>query len=111
MNNKVIALVDSLCKATQKDRVKWSPVLTDVFRAKVGPGHVTISHELEQNDEKTWKCIGLRISDAKGRIVENTDLQENSDFYPLFDGLFQAARRSAMSSDSIIDEMLAEIGK
>jgi hypothetical protein len=110
MNEKLVNLATSLTAATQRGQIQWEATLSDVFRASVGSGYVTVSEGNEVSYGESYTFISMRITDQKGRLVESVFFNEGGVSHDVGVKLLVAARRSALNSNAIVDEMLEAIG-
>ena len=110
MNEKLLKLAVSLTQATERGQVNWDATLSDVFRASVGKGYVTVSERFDPELDNPI-IHTLQVTDNKGRVVELADYNTNhNDILGNVKALYMAARRSALNSRTIVDDMLAAIG-
>jgi hypothetical protein len=111
MNSKLRELVEVAIEKTERGGLEWIAFDSESFRAKIGSGHLHIqrgSTELSADGENFHPATtySVQISDVQGRVVAEDEAAEGYDGYTLFNRLFQAARKSALATDRVIDDML-----
>lgn len=99
-------LISALLRATQKGEIRWEDAkgARDLFRVAFRGGSVVVGRRDDQCDLIVLNSSGQV---AEGVSVDPTDPQEDIDL--LFE-LWEAARRSARSTDETISDILKQLG-
>jgi hypothetical protein len=112
MDNRLRDLVEAAIEKTERGGLAWTAFDSESFRATIDPGHLHILRSFSADDatDATTSMYFVQVSDAQGRIVSDDeagpDRVGDAKSFPLFDRLFQAARKAALGSDRVIDDML-----
>src|SRR5207302_1786943 len=106
MTDTMRELLNAALTRTEKGRLVWKAFNDETFRVAVGSGHLHIERtylKTEDDDGDTVPVVSysVRVSDAQGRVVEEEDVAPGAvrDDFALIDGLFRAARKSALGTD------------
>jgi hypothetical protein len=115
MNAKLKELVHAMLGQTRENKLRWKPVVEDVFRTSVGGGLVRMSRSsrrMEDSHGDIEDCPTIRfvISDRNANVVYDEEVAEDELGYSASDSLFKEARRAAFDGDHVIEEMLASMG-
>jgi hypothetical protein len=113
MDSKMQALLGSALAKTEGGGLEWQAFSSDAFHARIGPGFLHIqrgSTELSSDGENfsPYVTYSIQVSDSQGRVVAEAEVvkYQDQDAFRLCDRLFEAARKSALKSDHVIDDML-----
>lgn len=111
MDNKIRDLLLAAFEKTERDELPWTAFDSVSFRAKIGPGYLHIqrgSIQVSPDGVDFYPAVtySVQISDAQGRVVAEEETRESHEGFDLFDQLFEAARKAALGSDRVIDDML-----
>jgi hypothetical protein len=111
MDNKIRDLLQAAIDKTGRDELSWTAFDSDSFRAKIGPGYLHIqrgSIQVSPDGVDFYPAVtySVQISDAQGRVVAEAETREMREDFGLFGQLFEAARKAALGSDRVIDDML-----
>jgi len=110
---KVFVFLCKLKNATDRGELIWTSTVDETtFRVSLKAGSVTIANDYgyDEDEQSKYHNRMLRIYDRRGLIVEEytpdvTDASSLEDF----ELLFQAARRSALNTASVLDDLIGEI--
>jgi hypothetical protein len=111
MDSKLRELMEVAIEKTERGGLEWTAFDSESFRAKIGSGYLHIqrgSTELSTDGETFHPHVthSVQISDAKGRVVAEDNATEGFDGFVLFNRLFEVARKAALATDRVIDDML-----
>jgi hypothetical protein len=111
VDSKLRDLLQAALDKTNSGAVEWTAFNSESFRARVGAGHLHIQRgsipvETDERDRYWVTTYAVQVSDAQGRIVAEADAREGTESFALFDRLFDTARKTALGSDRVIEEML-----
>jgi len=111
MDNKLRELLDAAIEKTERGGLEWTAFDSESFRAKIGSGYLHIQRgSTEVSDDGEHFCsrttYSVQVSDSQGRVVVEDETIEGDQGSALFSRLFQLARKSALSTDRVLDEML-----
>ncbi|MBA4188405.1 MAG: hypothetical protein C0467_10410 [Planctomycetaceae bacterium] len=110
-DSKLRSLLEAAAEKTERGGLAWQAFDDESFRAAIGTGYVHIQRGSTQTadydgDLHPATTYSVQISDAQGRVVAEDDATFGFDGCGPFARLFEAARKSALGSDRVIDEML-----
>lgn len=111
MDNKVRELLEVAIDKTERGGLEWTAFDSDSFRTKIGTGYLHIqrgSTEMSTDGDTYHPHVthSVQISDSQGRVVAEDEATEGFDGFALFNRLFNAARKAALATDRVIDDML-----
>ena len=111
VDSKIAELLQAALNRTNRGELKWQAFSGDSFRAKIGPGFLHIqkgSDQVSHDGVEFYPVVtySIQVSDAQVRVVAEDETSQGNEHYPLLHDLFLAARKSALGSDRVIDEML-----
>lgn len=103
---KDLELVNKLTKSTLGGKTKWQATAQQAqyVASFKGKWSVLVDEYPGQNYPTSWS---IRIQDADGTEM----LRVNSEEYPPVEGLYEAARRSALNVDEAINDILKDLDK
>ncbi|QEG25330.1 hypothetical protein GobsT_00540 [Gemmata obscuriglobus] len=111
MEPKLQELLQAVIAKTPKGELKWRSHSDESFRLAVGSGYVHISRSpgrVEgEGDASAARTYVAQITDAQRRVVTETQAitgQEGD--AALLAELFEVARKSALKTESVLNEML-----
>lgn len=116
MEPKLQELVEAVTGKTSAGALTWRSFSDESFRVPIGSGYLHIVRDLTRvedsdGDSRPARTYLVQVTDAQGRVV--TEATATQGFgegdYPLLDGLFDAARRSALQTEGVLDQMLATL--
>jgi hypothetical protein len=112
VDDKVRDLIQAVLENTAAGGLKWTGFGSNSFRTKIGSGHLHVTRGTEQ----LWDDAGsdgvlflVQVTDALGRVVAEYGVPKGPKEFPLVSDLFDAARRSALGTDQVIDDMLTTL--
>lgn len=111
MDSKLHNLLEAAVSKTEAGKLDWLVFDDESFRTKIGSGFLHIQRgttELSSDGEtfSPYDTYTIQISDSQGRVVAEAQAVQNRDDARLCNRLFEAARKSALKSDHVIDDML-----
>ncbi|MBN9122027.1 MAG: hypothetical protein J0I06_23280 [Planctomycetes bacterium] len=111
MDTKLLELIEAAVKETERGRLEWTAFDSESFRAKIGSGYLHIqrgSTEVSDDADRFYPraTYSVQVSDAQGRVVSEDDVTEGFQGAAPFARLFVVARKSALASDRVIEDML-----
>jgi hypothetical protein len=104
-------VVKKLIERTEQDRILWqSTVTANTFIAVVGKWSLTVSLPRSATGNSRAR---LRISDWEGQPIEefSAPTAVNSSLAQLLYELHQTAKRSALGSDTQLEDLMAELDR
>src|SRR5436305_7212124 len=116
MDNKLYNLLEAAREKTEAGELKWQAFDDESFRAAVGSGFLHIqrgSTRLEDDSGELVPAVtySVQVSDEQGRVVAEADVTEgfSAGDFTVLASLFLAARKSALESDRVIEDMLGSL--
>lgn len=114
MDKKLNQLIQATLAKTESGAIEWDAFDSESFRTRIGAGSMHIqrdSVELSQDGEAFYPYdrYSVQISDGMGRIVTEWDCIETNPDFKVLQKLFDAARKSALKPDHVIDDMLQSL--
>ncbi len=111
MDSKLNELLDAAIKQTERGKLDWIAFDDESFRSQIGTGFLHVqrgSTEVSDDGERFFPraTYSVQVSDAEGRVVLEGDMTEGFQGAGPFIRLFEVARKSALRSDRVIDDML-----
>jgi hypothetical protein len=116
MDSRVRDLILAALEKTERGGLTWKAFDDETFRVPIATGFLHIrrgSTRLEDPEgEVTPVAVySIQVSDAQGRVVAEEDVLPGVDGdgaynFSLSERLFRAARKSALGTDRVIDDML-----
>lgn len=100
MEEKIIALIDSMTSVTQKTYLKWEKIaLSGYYMTTIDDNVIYIG----QADDNTFSFV---INDEKGESIINLQVHPNELYYDGLRQLFQAVQISNNKSQEIINKLI-----
>jgi hypothetical protein len=111
MDKKLHDLLEAAIDQTERGGLAWTAFDSESFRTKIGTGYLHIQRgstklSADGDDYFPADTYSIQVSDAQGRVVAEAGVVEGADGFQLFARLFQVARKSALATDRVIDDML-----
>ena len=123
--DKLATIAEKLLEQSRLGQVGWSDTADEDRFSAVYPEHsVTISSELRERPvasafldpisfrpprTERYRVYGLAVHDGLGREVESVAVNDREDNYQAFEELFQLARRKALKTDEVLDDLLERL--
>jgi len=114
-DSKLRSLLEAAAEKTERGGLAWQAFDDESFRAAIGTGYVHIQRGSTQasdgdGDLHPVTTYSVQISDAQGRVVAEDDATVGFEGFAPFARLFEVARKSALGSDRVIEDMLQSLG-
>lgn len=111
MDMKIYDLLEAAIEKSERGGLEWTAFDSESFRARIGTGYLHIQRGStpfvdDDGNSHPRTTYSVQVSDAKGRVVAEDETTEGFEGFAPFNRLFQAARRAALASDRVIDDML-----
>jgi hypothetical protein len=111
MDDKLRELVQEAIEKTKNGSLKWTAFDEDTFRARIGTGFLHIQRSSTQlsSDGETFydaETQTVQISDERGRVAAEGEAAIGYDGFGILNELFLEARKSALGTDKLIENML-----
>ena len=119
MDGKLRDLLQVTLSKTEAGALRWDAFDPESFRVRIGTGYLHLQRRTPDYSPRVIDAeiaeqmsfpkfeYAVQVSVAQGRIVTESEVVESlSDESGLVIQLFNAARKSALKSDRVIDEML-----
>ena len=111
MDAKLLRILHATLEKTESGALEWQSFDPDSFRTRIGSGSLHIqrgSAEGSSDGEHFFPITtySVQVADNQGRIVAEAEIGERVEGFGVFDRLFLAARKSALRSDHVLDDML-----
>jgi hypothetical protein len=111
MDTKLIELIEAALKETERGKLEWIAFDSESFRTRIGSGYLHIqrgSTEISDDGEhfSPRATYAVQVSDSQGRVVAEEEMTEGFQGSGPFVRLFELARKSALATDRVLDEML-----
>ncbi|MDY3555718.1 hypothetical protein R5W24_004863 [Gemmata sp. JC717] len=111
MEPKLQELLQAVIAKTPKGELKWRSHSDESFRVAVGSGHVHISRSPGrtegESDAPVARTYLAQVTDAQRRVVTETQATTGHEGDgALLAELFEVARKSALKTESVLNEML-----
>lgn len=108
IEKKIRELLEAACRKSEKGNLDWQSFSSEAFHAQVGSGrlHVRRTHVA---DEGFAPEITVQVADGHGRVVSETHALPGDEDFSLLNSLFESARKSALKSDRVLDDMLQSL--
>ena len=112
MNPILEALLRAAITKTAARELQWRVFSIDSFRVTIGPGRLHsfrgTADCTETGDERPLTTYSVHVVDDQHRIVAESHVTDDSpgEGLILLTDLFNAARKSALRIDAVLDEML-----
>jgi hypothetical protein len=118
MDDKLKSLLSAAIQSSTDGRLNWTAFDDETFRAMIGPGTLRVRRgntTAEWCDDygesaKQYPAITYTVwvMNDRGQVIAESEVIEGQHAeFRTVDELFELARKSAFSSDRIIDEMLS----
>jgi hypothetical protein len=106
---KLVRVLQSIDEATQAGNIPWEATSArDTFQASFRRYSVLISKHWHEELQDHY--IVFSITNERGEVVEEIDQgQASQSDYNNMEGLFDAARRTAMGVEEALDELLQDL--
>lgn len=114
MDNVVRELLVTATLKTRDGRLRWKAFDSESFRVPIGSGYLHVhrlaaSHENDAGETRPATTYSARVSDEQGRTVAKADVTQGfggGDDFVILTELFEAARKSALKTDKVVEDML-----
>lgn len=114
MDNVLRELLVTATAKTREGRLRWKAFDSESFRVAIGSGYLHIHrlaayHENDEGETRPATMYSARVSDEQGRTVAEADATQGfggGDDFAILAGLFEAARKSALKTDKVVEDML-----
>ncbi|MEZ5404251.1 MAG: hypothetical protein R2729_31520 [Bryobacteraceae bacterium] len=104
--DRFAALIGKLLKRTRDGSLTWRETADEEeFLAPTPNASVLISQRFGRFGTE----LRIKILDDRGRVVETMDASENSGCEEEATELYEAARRTALNSERVLDELLQSL--
>lgn len=114
MDNVLLDLIQTATAKTKQGRLRWKAFDSESFRAPIGSGYLHVNRllaqiEEEDGDRHPATTFFAQVSDEQGRVVAEATATQGfggGGDYAVLSELFEAARKSALMSDKVLEGML-----
>ena len=111
MDSKIHDLLEAAIEKTERGKLEWAAFDSESFRTRIGSGYLHIqrgSTELSEDGERFFPraTYSVQISDSQGRVVVEDQITAGFEGSVILSKLFEAARKSALATDRVLDDML-----
>jgi hypothetical protein len=113
MDNALRELLVTATAKTEAGRLKWKAFDSESFRAAIGSGYLHIqrgSTRIDDDEGESMPAVtySAQVSDEQGRVVAEADVTEGFQMaeFMILATLFATARKSALQTDRVIEDML-----
>lgn len=110
---KLHELLEAVTAKTTAGKLSWRAFGDESFRVPIGNDylHIYRSNTRIEEDERSYPAVvySMQVCDEQGRVVTEAEATQGFQSEPSFQilaELFEAARRSALHPDGVVDRML-----
>jgi hypothetical protein len=115
MDDKLEELLRVAKSRTVDGELRWRAFSDEAFRVPIGGGYLHVNRgmirlEDEDGESHPARTYSAQVTDEQGRVVAETDATVGYDGpVALLSELFEAARKSALQSEGVIEKMLGAL--
>jgi hypothetical protein len=111
VDKKVSDLLEAALTNTRRGQLQWQAFNAESFRTRIGSGSLHIQRVPTQvssdgTDVQPAVAYAVQIADGQGRVVAEEEVIEHNLGSTLLQNVFEAARKSALGTATVLDEML-----
>jgi hypothetical protein len=114
--NKIMALLEALSRATERGQVPWEIAPSEnVFRAPIGDGGIRIERRAPSpslpyiTQGERPGAYSLWVVNSQNQVVDAFDFEPGTPGHALLEKLFPLVRKAALKVDQVLDRMLAAL--
>ena len=109
MMQSIEDLIEPITDATASGALRWEEESENRYSVRLPKHAVGVWSGIDEDDGSRWVSVELRGREVSGAVLDSTTASEFSPRYDRLLRFFQAARRSALNVDSVIDSIKQDL--